>query len=67
MAVVAVLVALLLVASILHLVSGAPEGSGRDIIARVTERIPVQSLKIVVIVWQILTQASLLMSHASLM
>lgn len=40
----------------MHLVWGEMEGARRGIIHRFTKRLPLQSIKIVVVVWQILTQ-----------
>ena len=39
-----------------HLLSGEMVGSGRGIVDRLTRRVPMHSVKIVIIVWQILTQ-----------
>ncbi|CAM9458195.1 unnamed protein product [Ectocarpus sp. 8 AP-2014] len=40
----------------MYLVSGGLDGAGKGIIHRLTQRLPLQSIKIVVVVWQILTQ-----------
>lgn len=53
--VVAVVGVLLLVALLSHFLP-AKDTPGRDIVTRVLRRVPVQSLKIVIIAWQILTQ-----------
>eukprot|EP00903_Cladosiphon_okamuranus_P020904 g19197.t1 len=53
--VVAIVGVLLLVALLMHFLP-EKDSSGRDFLARVLRRVPVQSLKIVIIVWQILTQ-----------
>lgn len=39
-----------------HLVSGEMDGARRGIIHRFIKRLPLQAIKIVVVVWQILTQ-----------
>ena len=41
-----------------HLVSGEKDGSREGIVHRVTKLLPLQSIKIVVVVWQILTQVT---------
>lgn len=51
----AVVGVLLIVALLMHFLP-AKDSPGRDVITRVLRRVPVQSLKIVIIVWQILTQ-----------
>lgn len=43
-------------AIISHLIPAKAVGSERGIIDRLVERIPLQSMKIIIIVWQILTQ-----------
>ena len=43
-------------AMVSYLVSADVGGAGRGIVDRVTRRIPMQSVKIVVVAWQILTQ-----------
>lgn len=45
-----------IVALFVHLVSGEEDGARKGIIHRVTRCLPLQSIKIVVVVWQILTQ-----------
>lgn len=55
MAVVAVFSLCAIIAVITYLVSGE-KGDSRGIIHRVAKRLPLQSIKIVVVVWQILTQ-----------
>lgn len=40
----------------MHLVSGEMEGARRGVVYRLIKRLPFQSIKIVVVVWQILTQ-----------
>lgn len=42
----------------MYLQSGEMDGARDGIIQRVTKRLPLQSLKIIVVVWQILTQVS---------
>ena len=42
----------------MHLVSGEMSGAREGIVQRVTKRLPVQSIKIIVVIWQILTQVS---------
>lgn len=44
------------IALCMHLVSGEVDGARPGIIHRVIKRLPVQSIKIVVVMWQILTQ-----------
>lgn len=39
-----------------HLVSGGKEGTGPGIVNRLRRNIPLQSLKIIIVAWQILTQ-----------
>lgn len=56
MAVVAVLSLCAFIALFMHLVSGEKDDTRQGIIHRVTKRLPLQSIKIVVVVWQILTQ-----------
>ncbi|CAN0337700.1 unnamed protein product, partial [Ectocarpus sp. 12 AP-2014] len=56
--VVAVLALGAIIALYMHLVSAEMDGAREGIIHRVTKRLPVQSLKIIVVVWQILTQFS---------
>ena len=46
------------VAFLSYMLSGEMEGVDQGIAARVTRFIPVQSVKIVIVVWQILTQVS---------
>lgn len=46
------------IALYMYLVSEEKEGARRGIIHRFTKRLPLQSIKIVVVVWQILTQVS---------
>lgn len=46
------------IALYMHLVSEEMDGTRRGIIHRFTTRLPLQSIKIVVVVWQILTQVS---------
>lgn len=41
-----------------HLVSGERDGAHEGIIGRFIKHLPLQSIKIVVVVWQIVTQAS---------
>lgn len=40
----------------MHLMSGEMGGARRGVVHRVIERLPFQSIKIIVVVWQILTQ-----------
>lgn len=54
--VIAVLVLGAIIVLYMHLVSGEMDGAREGIIHRVTKRLPVQSIKIIVVVWQILTQ-----------
>ncbi|CAN0102348.1 unnamed protein product, partial [Ectocarpus fasciculatus] len=54
--VVAVFVLGAAIALCMHLVSGEMEGARRGVVHRVIDRLPLQSIKIVVVVWQILTQ-----------
>ena len=56
MAVVAVFSLCAVSALLVHLVSGEVDGARQGLIHRVTKRLPLQSIKIVVVVWQILTQ-----------
>ena len=56
MVVVGVFVLAAAVAFCVYLVSGEVEGALRRIVHRVIKRLPFQSIKIVVVVWQILTQ-----------
>lgn len=51
-----VVVVVIVVATILYLVSGEMEVAGRGIVDRVVRYLPHQTLKIVIVVWQILTQ-----------
>lgn len=44
------------IALYMHLVSAEMEGARRGVIHRFARRLPLQSIKIVVVVWQILTQ-----------
>lgn len=44
------------VALCMHLVSGEMEGGRRGVVHRILAHLPFQSIKIVVVVWQILTQ-----------
>lgn len=46
------------VALYMHLMSGEMDGARRGIVAWLTKRLPLQSIKILVVVWQIVTQAS---------
>ena len=46
------------VAFLSYMLSGEMEGVDQGIVARVTRFIPLQSVKIVIVVWQILTQVS---------
>ena len=41
-----------------YLVSGKDGGSGRGVVERLGRYIPLQSVKIIVVAWQILTQVS---------
>lgn len=43
---------------VLHMVSREVEGEQRGVVTRVARRLPLQAVKIVIVVWQILTQAS---------
>ena len=56
--VLAVLVLAVGLVVILYLVSAEEGGAGRGIVNRVMKRIPMQSVKIIIVVWQILTQVS---------
>lgn len=56
MAAVAVFSLFAIITLFVHLVSGEKDGARQGIIHRVTKRLPLQSIKIVVVVWQILTQ-----------
>ena len=47
-----------IVAFLPYMLSGEMEGADKSIVARVTRFIPLQSVKIVIVVWQILTQVS---------
>ena len=44
------------IAIVLHLTSGETRGLGRGVVNRVARLIPLQSLKIIVVAWQIVTQ-----------
>lgn len=44
------------IALCMHLVSGEMDGARQGIIHRVARRLPLQPIKIIVVVWQILTQ-----------
>ena len=46
-----------------YLVSSRKEGTGRGVIDRITQRIPKQSVKIIIVVWQILTQVRVSDEH----
>ena len=46
------------IAFLSYMLSGEIEGTDQGIVARVTRFIPLQSVKIVIVVWQILTQVS---------
>ena len=41
-----------------HLMSGEMDGARRGIVGWLTKHLPLQSVKIMVVVWQIVTQAS---------
>ena len=56
LAVVALIVA---VAVVSYATTGEGKGKGRGLVARVARYIPLQSVKIVIVAWQILTQVSL--------
>lgn len=58
MVVVAVFSLCAIIALSMHLVSGEMDGARQGIVHCVTKRLPLQSIKIVVVVWQILTQVS---------
>ena len=45
-----------IIALVMHLVSGEKDGARKGMIHRVAKRLPLQSIKIIVVVWQILTQ-----------
>ena len=62
-AVVSGLVAAVGLSFFLYLVSRERERAGRRIIDRVAQRIPKQSVKIIIVVWQILTQVSVSNKH----
>ena len=49
---------LVFVAFLSYMLSGKMEGVDKGIVARITCFIPLQSVKIVIVVWQILTQVS---------
>ena len=44
------------IAIVLYLISGETAGSGRGIVHRMAHLIPLQSLKIIIVAWQIVTQ-----------
>ena len=56
--VVAVLTLAVGLAIILYLVSAEKGDAGRGIVNRMMKRIPMHSVKIIIVVWQILTQVS---------
>lgn len=56
MIVVAVVFLCAIIVLLMHLVSGETLHARRGIVHRITERLPLQSIKIIVVVWQILTQ-----------
>ena len=56
MVVVAILILCVGIALCKHLVSGEMDGAHDGIIGRFTKHLPLQSIKIVVVVWQIVTQ-----------
>lgn len=56
MAVVALFSLFAIIALFVHLVSGEKDGARQGLVDLVTKRLPLQSIKIIVVVWQILTQ-----------
>lgn len=54
----AVILVVACVAIVLHLLSGEMTGTGRGCIDRMARRIPLQSVKVIIVAWQILTQVS---------
>ena len=65
-AVLGVVALLGLAAVVSHVTSGEAGRGGKNLVGRLTQYIPLQSLKIVVVAWQILTQVSPMASDGTL-
>ena len=65
-AVLGVVALLALAAVVSHVTSGEAGRGGKNLVGRLTQYIPLQSLKIVVVAWQILTQVSPMASDGTL-
>ena len=65
-AILVVLATVIGLATVSYLVSAEGVGSGRGIMKVIMSRVPTQSVKIVIVVWQILTQVRVATAHDNL-
>ena len=55
--------AVVVVGAIRYLMSAEIQGEGKGVVDRMTRRVPVQAMKIVIVAWQILTQVTQVQAH----
>lgn len=63
--VLAVVVPFIVIAVVLHLVSGSTDTTEQGMLGRLQRVVPLQSIKIIIVAWQILTQVKVTSTRTS--